>query len=128
MTYNIKSLHIHTYMHVKYKSLSIPEHPARWQERELGKEKKEDGSWRSEFTAFNIGKMKYDLGKRASKELPFCGINKFILLPWFVGGWSNFDHHPPMCPRVSITVFSNVSQEKPERGHEVFFLQPQNAL
>lgn len=99
------------HMHAKHKSPSIPRATLRrWRQlgRELGKEKERDGSWRSEFTAFNIGKMKYDRGRRASKELPFCGIDKFILLPRFVGGWSNFDHHLPMCPRVSITIFSNV--------------------
>lgn len=50
--------------------------------------------------------MKYDRGRRASKELSFCGIDKFILLPRFVGGWSNFDRRLPMFPRVSIPVSS----------------------
>lgn len=100
---------MHTYTCIaKHKSPSIPDHPAVVKVaravEELGRGKERDGSWRSEFTAFNIGKMKYDRGRRANKEPPFCGIDKFILLPRFVGGWSNFDHRLPMCPRVSITV------------------------
>jgi len=53
--------------------------------------------------------MKYDRGRRTSKELPFCGIDKFILLPRFVGGWSSFDYRLPMCPRVSVIVSASVS-------------------
>jgi len=78
-------------MHAKHKSPSIPQTPyggGGSLGAKLSKEKERDGSWWSEFTAFNIDKMKYDRGRRASKELSFCGIDKFILLPRFVGGWS----------------------------------------
>lgn len=112
MTYDIKSLH--TPAHTCTQNIRVHRFPStlrrrRQLGRELGKGTERDGSWRFEFTAFNIGKMKYDRGRRVSKEPPFCGIDKFILLPRFVGGWSNFDHRLPMCPRISITVFSNVS-------------------
>lgn len=69
--------------------------------RERTRQRGEEGwRWRSEFTAFNIGKMKYDRGRRASKEPPFCGINKFILLPRFVGGWCNFAYR---CDRAYLS-------------------------
>lgn len=95
---------MHIYIHT---SPSILQHPvAMVIARERSRQRGEEGwRWRSEFTAFNIGKMKYDRGRRASKEPPFCGIDKFILLPWYVSGWCNFDHR---LPRVSITFFSNV--------------------
>lgn len=104
------TLYIHTHSHI-YKSIDSPAPCGDMVvARERSRQRGEEGwRWRSEFTAFNIGKMKYDRGRRASKESPFCGIDKFILLPWFVGGWCNFDHRVPMRSRVSIMVFSNVS-------------------
>lgn len=62
----------------------------RKRERARSAGRKREGKWRRpEFTAFNIGKMKYEHGPKAGKEPPFCGIDKSILLPWLVGGRSD---------------------------------------
>lgn len=116
MTHDINSLHvsyiytyytlyIHSYIH---KSIDSQHPVAIWQylESEVGERGGEGWRWRSEFTAFNIGKMKYDRGRRASKEPPFCGIDKFILLPRFVGGWYNCAYR---CDRAYLSrSFPNV--------------------